>query len=48
MWWNRILGGLEWMQGKVPTPNGDIELYVSKRTGKSTGAAGIGVLKLNS
>ena len=23
------LGGLQWMQGKVPTPNGDIEMYIA-------------------
>lgn len=42
------LGGLEWMQGKVPTPDGDIELYVSKTQMKITGAAGTGVLKFSS
>ena len=24
------LGGLQWMEGKVPTPNGEVVLYVSK------------------
>jgi hypothetical protein len=42
------LGGLQWMQGKVPTPNGNIELHVSTTQIKITGAAGTGVLKLNS
>jgi alpha-L-rhamnosidase len=42
------LGGLQWMQGKVPTPGGDIELYVSKKQVKVKGASGTGVLKLKS
>ena len=42
------LGGLEWIQGKVPTPQGEIELYVSKTQIKITGAAGTGVLKFSS
>jgi alpha-L-rhamnosidase len=42
------LGGLQWMQGKVPTPNGIIELYVSKEQVKIKGAAGEGTIKLKS
>lgn len=42
------LGGLEWMEGKVPTPQGEIELYVSKTQIRITGAAGTGVLKFSS
>jgi len=42
------LGGLEWMQGKVPTPTGEIELYVSKEQIKMTGAAGTGTLQIKS
>ncbi len=42
------LGGLEWMQGKVPTPQGEIELYASTKEIRITGAAGIGVLKFSS
>ncbi|HKO80905.1 MAG TPA: alpha-L-rhamnosidase C-terminal domain-containing protein [Chitinophagaceae bacterium] len=42
------LGGLQWMQGKVPTPKGDIEIYVSKEQVKITGAAGTGSLKIKS
>lgn len=42
------LGGLEWMQGKVPTPDGDIELYVSKEQVKIKGATGEGTIKLKS
>jgi alpha-L-rhamnosidase len=42
------LGGLQWMQGKVPTPGGDIEIHVSKEQLKIKAAAGIGTLKLKS
>ncbi len=42
------LGGLEWMQGKVPTPGGDIEVYMSSTEIKVTGACGTGVLKFKS
>jgi hypothetical protein len=42
------LGGLQWMQGKVPTPKGDIELYVSKEQLKIKGAAGEGTITLKS
>jgi len=42
------LGGLQWMQGKVPTPNGDIEVYMSSKEIKITGACGTGVLLFKS
>ena len=42
------LGGLEWMKGKVPTPDGDIELNVTETEIKITGAAGTGTLKFKS
>lgn len=42
------LGGLQWMQGKVPTPNGDIELYCSTTEIKIKAATGIGTLKIKS
>jgi hypothetical protein len=42
------LGGLQWMQGKVPTPNGDIELYCSTTQIKIKAATGTGVLKIKS
>jgi hypothetical protein len=42
------LGGLQWMQGKVPTPDGDIELYISTSQIKIKGAGGTGTLKLKS
>jgi alpha-L-rhamnosidase len=42
------LGGLQWMEGKVPTPEGDITLYVSKDRIKITGATGTGTLRIKS
>jgi len=42
------LGGLQWMQGKVPTPNGDIEVYMSVKEIKVTGACGTGMLQFKS
>jgi len=42
------LGGLQWMQGKVPTPNGNIELHITKEQVKIKAAAGTGVLVIKS
>jgi hypothetical protein len=42
------LGGLQWMQGKVPTPDGDIELYCSTTEIKIKAAKGVGTLKIKS
>lgn len=42
------LGGLQWMQGKVPTPNGDIEVYCSTKQIKIKAATGVGTLKIKS
>jgi len=43
------LGGLQWIEGKVPTPKSDIELYVSKTNIKIKGTtAGIGTLQIKS
>jgi hypothetical protein len=42
------LGGLQWMQGKVPTPAGEIDLRVSETEIKITGAAGTGTLRIKS
>ena len=42
------LGGLQWMQGKVPTPNGDIELYCSTTQIKIKAVTGVGTLKVKS
>ena len=43
-----VLGGLQWMQGAVPTPAGNIELYCSTKEMKVKGAAGKGTLKFKS
>ncbi len=43
-----VLGGLQWMQGKVPTPDGDIQVYMSETEIKITGACGTGTLKFKS
>jgi len=42
------LGGLQWMQGAVPTPTGNIEVYCSTKDIKIKGAAGTGTLKFKS
>ncbi len=43
------LGGLEWIQGKVPTPNGEVGLYCNKIEIKlSTANAGNGTLIIKS
>jgi hypothetical protein len=42
------LGGLEWMQGKVPTPNGVIDLQISKKEIKVKSPTGTGTLLLKS
>ena len=43
-----VLGGLQWMQGKVPTPKGGIELYCSTSEIKVKSTEGVGTLKFNS
>jgi hypothetical protein len=42
------LGGLQWMEGKVPTPKGDIEIYVSREQVKITGRSGVGTVRIKS
>lgn len=42
------LGGLQWMEGKVPTPAGTVDVYCSAKEITVKGAAGIGVLKIKS
>ncbi|MFC4211016.1 alpha-L-rhamnosidase C-terminal domain-containing protein [Pedobacter lithocola] len=42
------LGGLEWMEGKVPTPNGDILVYMNKKEIKVSAATGSGKLRFKS
>jgi hypothetical protein len=43
-----VLGGLQWMEGKVPTPHGDIQVYCSTRQIKIKGAMGTGTLRFKS
>lgn len=42
------LGGLKWMEGKVPTANGDISVYMNKKEIKVSSATGVGRLKIKS
>ncbi|TCD28295.1 alpha-rhamnosidase [Pedobacter psychrodurus] len=42
------LGGLEWMEGKVPTANGDISVFCSKKEIKVSSPTGEGKLKIKS
>lgn len=42
------LGGLEWMEGQVPTPNGIICVYCSKNEIKVKSAEGEGILRFRS
>jgi hypothetical protein len=42
------LGGLQWMQGKVPTPKGEIELHATNDRVAIKAPAGEGVLRLRS
>jgi len=42
------LGGLEWIEGKVPTANGDISIYCSKKEIKVSSPVGTGKLKIKS
>lgn len=43
-----VLGGLKWMDGSVPTPNGDIKVFMDKKTIKVTATEGKGYLNFNS
>jgi len=38
------LGGLKWMEGTVPTPKGEIKLYMNEKTIKVTATEGKGYL----
>jgi alpha-L-rhamnosidase len=42
------LGGLQWIDGKVPTPDGDVSVYCSAKEIKVTGAGGTGTLRFKS
>lgn len=43
-----VLGGLQWMEGKVPTPHGDITVYCSTTQIKIKGTEGTGTLRFKS
>ncbi|WP_276484232.1 alpha-rhamnosidase [Paraflavitalea pollutisoli] len=43
-----VLGGLQWMEGKVPVPGGEVSLYCSTSQIKVKGAAGVGTLRFTS
>lgn len=43
-----VLGGLQWMRGKVPTPAGEIEMNVSTKLIEVTSPLGNGVLRIKS
>ncbi|TJY67952.1 alpha-rhamnosidase [Sphingobacterium alkalisoli] len=42
------LASLQWMEGKVPTPAGEIDLYVSEKKIKVKSPIGVGTLKIKS
>jgi alpha-L-rhamnosidase len=42
------LAGLEWIKGRVPTPNGNIEVYADRKIMKIKTVAGEGILRLHS
>ncbi|MFD0990046.1 alpha-rhamnosidase [Mariniflexile jejuense] len=42
------LGGLQWIEGKVPIPNGDVSLYCSTNEIKLKASNGMGALIINS
>ena len=42
------LGGLVWMEGKVPTANGDIAVYMNKKEIRVNAAVGTGKLRVKS
>ena len=43
-----VLGGLKWMEGTVPTPNGDIHVYMDNKTIKVKATEGKGYLTIQS
>lgn len=43
-----VLGGLQWMEGKVPVPGGEVAVYCSSTQIKVKGAAGVGTLRFSS
>ena len=45
---NPVLGGLEWMEGSIPTPEGDIHVYMDKKEIKVTAGEGKGYVTFGS
>ncbi len=45
---NPVLGGLEWMKGSIPTPNGDIKVEMNENTIQVKATEGKGYLTFNS
>lgn len=43
-----VLGDLKWMEGSVPTPNGDIKVYMNKQQIKVSATEGVGYLYFSS
>lgn len=43
-----VLGGLKWMEGSVPVPNGDIHIYMDKKTVKIKAESGKGYVYVSS
>jgi hypothetical protein len=43
-----VLGGLEWMKGSVPTPDGDILVYCNSKQIEIKSASGVGTLRFKS
>jgi hypothetical protein len=43
-----VLGGLQWIEGSVPTPNGDIYMYCNSRQIKVKAGSGTGTLRFKS
>ncbi|WP_374163415.1 alpha-L-rhamnosidase C-terminal domain-containing protein [Arcticibacter sp. MXS-1] len=43
-----VLGGLKWMEGSVPSPAGDLNVYCSEKEIRISGIAGAGILKIRS
>jgi len=43
-----VLGGLQWMEGDVPTPHGNVRVYCSKKEIRVDAVSGKGVLRFES
>jgi hypothetical protein len=43
-----VLGGLQWMEGEIPTPHGNIQVYCSRTRIRVKAATGMGILRFKS